>query len=540
MQYIKANNLEFCYEDQTENILENISFEIITSSRTGLIGKNGSGKTTILKLLQRIILPTQGNIYFNKEIRFGFLPQEIAFSKNITVLDYLWNQQLELFELKKKIDKLEEFKDQEVVEILENYEKLRGYKFENRVEKIISKFEFDPKILERKLSTFSGGEKTKIALCRIIVGEPDILLLDEPTNHLDVNTLNWLENYLRKIHIPFLVISHDRKFLDNCVEKIWELDKKTLKSYSGNYSFYKNEKEIEFQRKMHEYDVQQKKIKQLKSTLQKKKDKANKYENYKEKRSIKKNGGKCQRDVPSCEGPRVKNMMRNVMASEKRIELILDKEQSNKPFIEKERKIKIQNSNLKCRFVLKIENLSKSYNQKKIFQNLTFSVKNHSKLNITGSNGSGKSTLLKIIIGDIQDFAGSFCWSPQTKIGYYSQEFDNLDSEKTIIDEILQGNMEEQTFVRTVLGSFNIRNDMVYQKINSLSIGERSKIFLAKIITSDANILILDEPTNHLEISAREALEEALQDYDGSLIFVSHDRYLQEKLATDVLDLDKK
>jgi len=531
MQYIKANSITFCYEDQPESILENISFEILSNSKIGLIGKNGCGKTTILKLLQRKILPVKGSIYFNKDIHLGFLPQELSFSNDLTVLDFLWFDRPELYKLKRKMEKLENFQDDQVVEVLSNFEKLRGYKFENKIEKVISKFEFDPKIMERKISSFSGGEKTKIALCRIILNEPDILLLDEPTNHLDIKTLNWLENYLKKSHIPYFVISHDRKFLDNCVEKIWEVENKGLNSYSGNYSVYKKEKDVEFKRKMHEYESQQKKIRQLKKTLTQRRTWAHSHQ------------AQTGRDGNAPVYESIINPARSAMKRakniESRIKHIIDKEEAKKPWIEKKRKVSFEKSGLKSRFVLKSEKLGKSYGDRNIFHNVTFSVKNHARLNISGSNGSGKSTLFKIITGNIKNYSGGYYWAPQTKIGYYSQEFDNLENKKTVIDEILQGDMEKQTFGRTVLGSFNIRNDMVYQKIDSLSIGERSKVALSKIITSDANILILDEPTNHLEISAREALEEALQNYDGTLIFVSHDRYLQERLATDVFDLDK-
>ena len=527
MSYIKVNNINFCYETQSENILEDVSFEIINSSQVGLIGKNGCGKTTILKLLKKEILPISGNVYFKKDLVFGFLPQEINLSENISVSDFLWKVNPTLFELKQKMENLWNFSEQEVVKIYSDFEKNRGYKFENRFKKTLSQFELDAEMLNRSLSSLSGGEKTKIAFCRIMLNSPDILLLDEPTNHLDIKTLNWLESYLQKISIPFLIISHDRRFLDNCVNEIWELENKTIQTFSGNYSFYKYEKENEFNRKMHQFEVQQKKIKQLRNTLTQRRSWALNHQAQTGKEGF----------APVYEtiiNP-ARSAMKRAKNIETRIRKEIEKEESNKPFIAKKRKIQIHDSDLKSRFILKVEKLGKSFGSKNIFQDLSFAVQNHSRLSINGVNGSGKTTLIKILVGEIKDFSGLFSWNPQTKIGYYSQEFETLDEKKSIIEEVVHGNNEIQSEARTILGCLNIRNDKVHQKIKSLSIGERSKTALAKILVSDANVLLLDEPTNHLEISAREALEDALIKFNGAIIFVSHDRYLQEKLATEFL-----
>ena len=529
MQYIKANNLNFCYESQSENILEDISFEIINSSRIGLIGKNGCGKTTILKLLGKDIKPIVGNIYFKKDIVFGFLPQEISLPENIPVSDFLWMVKPKLFELKKKINNLKNFNDEEIVNILSEFEKNHGYNFENKFEKILSHFELDKEMLSRSISSLSGGEKTKIAFCRIMLPEPDVLFLDEPTNHLDIRTLNWLDSYLQKISIPFLIISHDRRFLDNCVNEIWELENKNLTIFSGNYSFYRNEKETEFNRKMHQYEIQKRKIKQLKNTLMQRRSWALNHQAQ--------TGKEGYAPVYESVINPAKSAMKRAKNIETRIQKEIEKEESNKPFIEKKRKIQIHQTDLRSRFILKVEKLGKSFGSKNVFQNLSFSVRNHSRLAINGVNGSGKSTLLKILVEEITEFDGTFFWNPQAKIGYYSQEFENLNEENSIIEDVIQGNYEIQSHARTILGCLNIRRDKVYQKIASLSIGERSKVVLTKLIVSDANVLILDEPTNHLEISAREALEDALIKFNGTIIFVSHDRFLQEKLAMEFLEL---
>ena len=531
MLYIKTNNISFCYETQSENILEDVSFEMVNSSRVGLIGNNGCGKTTILKMLKEEIQPISGNIYFRKDLVSGFLPQEIDLSENISVSDFLWKVNPILFELKRKMKNLQDFSEQEVVQIYSDFEKNRGYKFEYRFEKTLSQFELEEEMLTRPLSSLSGGEKTKIAFCRIMLNEPDILLLDEPTNHLDIKTLNWLESYLQKISIPFLVISHDRRFLDYCVKEIWELEIKTRHTYSGNYSFYKYEKATEFNRKMHRFEVQQKKIKQLKKTLSQRKTWAFSHQSQ--------TGKEGYAPVYEKITNPAKSAMKRAKNIETRIRKEIEKEESSKPFIEKKRKIQIHDSDLKSRFILKVENLGKSFDANNVFKSLFFSVPNHSRLVINGVNGSGKTTLLKILIGEITDFDGSFSWNPQAKIGYYSQEFENLNENNSIIEEVIQGNNEIHSEARTILGCLNIRKDKVYQKIRSLSIGEKSKTALAKIIVSDANVLLLEEPTNHLEISAREALENALIKFNGTIIFVSHDRYLQEKLSSETLELGK-
>ena len=529
MLYIKANKIKFRYNNQSENILKDISFEINSSDKIGLIGKNGSGKTSILKLLMKKVEPVYGNIFIRKGLQIGFLPQEINLAQDISVTDFLWESNPILFELKKKLDNLERYADDKQLKIISEFEENRGYEFENSFDKIISQFEMGSTMLDRLLSTLSGGEKTKIALCRIMLNEPDILLLDEPTNHLDVKTLNWLEDYLQKIKIPFLVISHDRKFLDNCVNEIWELENKTLNKYSGNYSFYKSEKETELRRKLHDYKEHQKKIKQLKKTLTQRRNWALSHQPQ--------TGKEGYAPVYEMVTNPAKNAMKRAKNIETRIKKEIEKEEAQKPFIEKKRKIYFQSSQLKSRFVLRAENLGKVFGSKYIFSKVSFSLKNHSHLAIVGDNGSGKTTLLKILIGEIDEFEGTFSWNPQVSIGYYSQEFETLNEENSIISEVTGGKNELQQAARTILGSLNLRNDAVYKKIKELSIGEKSKTSIAKILISQANVLVLDEPTNHLEISAREALEDALQKFDGTIIFVSHDRYFTHKLATDYLYL---
>ena len=527
MDLIKCNKIYFSYETQAENLLENISFEISDKDKIGLIGKNGSGKTTILKLFSKAILPDRGEIFFRKNIRIGLLPQELKFAQHITIEEYLWQTKSNLAKLKKIIDNPDKIPNDKIVNIFAEYEEKGGYHFEIELEKQLDKFDLN--FPHKPIKNLSGGEKTKLGLCKIILSKPTLLLLDEPTNHLDMKSLSWLENYLAALSIPFLVISHDRKFLDNCVNQIWEIENKQLKIYSGNYSFYKKEKENDFKRRLHQFETQKKKIKKLKATLNQRKGWALKHQAQ--------TGKEGYAPVYEMVTNFAKSAMKRAKNIETRIQKEIKKEESQKPFIEKKRKIHLTDSHLNTKFILKVENLSKSFGTKTLFKNLSFSVSNNERLAITGDNGAGKTTLLKILTGKIKDYQGQFFWNPQVNIGYYSQEFENINFEKTIIDELTNGDKSLQTKARTILGSLNIRNDKVFDKILHLSIGERSKVALTKILMGKHNVLVLDEPTNHLEISAREALEEALLDFKGAIIFVTHDRYLQEKLAQNKLEL---
>ena len=531
MALIKANNIEFCYEDQVENLFENLSFEINPNTKAGLIGKNGCGKSTLFSILLQKHKPTAGGIYFQPELSIGYLPQEIEIPDDLIVQDFPWLLKPVLFNLKQKMEKLDKFEESEMIRILADFDTLGGYKFDLHFQKIMSLFGLDESFLQRKVSTLSGGEKTKIAFCRIMLEEPDLLLLDEPTNHLDVQTLLWLENYLNSVSIPFIVISHDRKFLDNCVQEIWEMEEQTVRKFSGNYSFYRQEKDEEFQRKLHRYDNAQKRIKKLNKAFTARKDWAVSHQAQ--------TGSEGFAPVYETIGNEAKKAMRQAKAVETRLTKAIEKAQLEKPWIEKKRDIHFEDQELKAKTILRMENVSKSFGKEIVLKNMDLAVGNGERLVISGRNGSGKSTLLKILVGEITDFEGEYFWNPQVKIGYFAQEIEELNPNNTILEELIAGDMTRQPLARTVLGSLNLRRDKVHQKIGSLSIGEKSKTALAKIIISDANVLILDEPTNHLEISAREALEEALLQFSGTIIFVSHDRYLCEKLADREINLDE-
>lgn len=337
------------------------------------------------------------------------------------------------------------------------------------------------------------------------------------------------------------MISHDRTFLDNCVNEIWELSDGKVRKFSGNYSHYKEELEIEFQNMMEKYEKQQKKIKQLTVASTQRRSDANKMENFKHSRSIKKNGGICKRDEGSGSGmadPTKK--MRSAKAVEKRVELMLEKEKADKPKFEKKREIKLDvDSRLKSSYCFEVKGLEKSYS-KKIFSELNLIVPSHSRVAIVGPNGSGKTTFLRSLIGIESVDNGQIRLPPTLKMSYFAQNYENLDYDLSIIEAVIGTDPSYQTQARTILGCLGLEKDKVYQKVGTLSAGERSKVSLTKSILSGANLLVLDEPTNHLEIKAKEAIENALLDFGGSVVFVSHDRRFIENVATHIFDMESK
>ncbi len=529
MQLCRCDNVSFRYDSQPDSIFEHVSFTVYEHDRIGLIGKNGCGKSTLLDILQKNIQPIEGSVYQMPELSIGYLPQELDLPENTTGEYFLWNVNPRLGELKQKIDDLDTYSSKEVSRIFSEFETHRGYDFQVKLEKIITRFGFDNDMLSQQVKTLSGGEQTRLALCRILLTDPDMLLLDEPTNHLDIQALQWLERFLNEFEIPYILISHDRYILDACVITILELTNEGIMKYSGNYSFYKQEKELELQRKVHTYEEQNKKIKKLKEAANKRKKWAISHQPQ--------TGSEGYAPVYEDLVNFAKNAMVQAKNLERRTQREIEKAESEKPFLEKERHFHFENSGIKSRFVLQCDKVTKTFSSKTVFRDLELCVHTGERLAIVGNNGSGKSTLLKILTNNMNGYDGSITWSPQAKIGYYSQDYENLDFENSVLDEVTQGDNNIQTFARTVLGCLNISEKLINQPIKTLSIGERSKVALAKLIVSKSNVLVLDEPTNHLEIAAREALEEALREYKGTLIFATHDRFLIDTIADRTLDL---
>ena len=539
MELIRAAKLTCKHDGQAENLLEEISFSLSDTGRIGLVGDNGCGKTTLLNIINRRQTISAGDLTVKSGLRIGYLPQEVRLDEEMTTAEYLWQARDDLYRLRLKLKNCAETSVPYAQLIAEYYDR-GGGEFEAFIKKVLAGFNIGENKLDVVVSRLSGGEKTKTAMARILLQSPDVMLLDEPTNHLEIASLEWLEEYLRGGTIPYIVISHDRHFLDKCANEIWELKDKGLKCFSGNYSFYKSEKEQELRRQQHQYESQQSKITRLRAAAGQRRQAAAKMEKFKHSRSVSKKGAIQKRDAGSGRsGARSSEMMRSAKAVEKRIEQMIEKERAEKPHLDRNRKISFAPDDLGNPVVLQVENLKKRFGNETILKDVRFSVSRGARFGIIGCNGSGKSTLLKIITDNLKATSGEWRWAPRANIGYFSQEHETLDNSRTILEEVLQGRDRDQTRARTILGRLNIRHDKVFQTITTLSLGERSKTALAKILLSDVNVLVLDEPTNHLELSAREALEDGLDEYTGTIIIASHDRYLLDRVVSEIYDIEK-
>jgi len=532
MHLLGLKDVGFSYTFGQGNLFEKVSLDINSGDRIGLIGPNGCGKTTLLKIiLGEEKLVSGKRVQSKSNLQIGYLSQECTVEYKGSLLDYT----LEIFP---QIQKLySEFKNlerdssdagraTEYALLQERFASAGGWEIKAEAEKTLSGLNFTQGEMALDFKLLSSGQKTKAALAKILLSRPDFMVLDEPTNHLDLSSLEWLEKWLSSFKGTLLIVSHDRAFLDKTISKIWDLRRGTLKEYKGNYSSYHQQREQEIETQWKEYEDKRKEVKRLKIESQRKRVWAKR----KEKQRIGAGGSKGHITAVAAK------LAKRAKAVEKRIEQV---EKVEKPFEEKSIVLDFPDLAPSGNLVLSGTDLSKSYGNKKLFEDLNFSILKGENLAVTGPNGSGKTTLLKIILGEIKPDKGEVVFGHKIKIGYFDQERKGLFQEKTILEEAVSSDVSgDQAWVRTVLGSLMLRKDSVFKKIKDLSEGEKGKVLIAKLILSGANFLILDEPTNHLDIDAREALENALENFPGSILFVSHDRYLIKKLADKVLVVD--
>jgi ATP-binding cassette subfamily F protein 3 len=497
-------------------ILQNISFIVNEGDKIGVIGENGAGKSTLFNLLAGFTEADSGTISISTN-KIGYLQQNTVIDSEKSIYEEVKTVFDEIFQLEKQIKSLEEkisqTKDSHLLDKLfleysfltDKYKELDGYSVESKIRGVLNGLGFDVSQFATTVSTLSGGQKTRLMLAKTLLLSPDVLLLDEPTNHLDINSIEWLEQYLKFYNGTILIISHDRYFLDKIVTRIFEIENTNLSVYESNYTEYLKRKKLDMEAKLKAYEEQQKEIKRIKSIIQ-----------------IQKN----------------RRTEKSVKMAESKQKLLEKMELIEKPVI--------NNRSINLRFdfdlesgndVLTVKNLSLSFDRQ-IFSNVSFEIKKGEKIALLGPNGIGKSSLLKILVGEIDNFEGEIKFGTNVITGYYEQEFKSLNAEKTVIDEIWDENPYlTQTEVRTLLASFLFKEEDVFKTISTLSGGEKARLSLLKLILSKANFLLMDEPTNHLDLKAKEVLEEALLDYTGTLLFVSHDRYFIDKIATKVMIL---
>ncbi len=502
-------------------IFEQLSFFLNEGDKLGIVGVNGAGKSTLFRLLTGENFPDSGTVAIARGKSIGYLAQNGGLSSKESIRDemlrtfsHLLKLEVRMEELQAEIETLTVSGEaartipltEELNTLQEEYNANGGLTYRSRIRAILRQMGFTEEDEKRPVASLSGGQKTRLALTKLLLTEPDILMLDEPTNHLDIDMLQWLENYLKGYRKTVLVISHDRYFLDQFTTKILEIEHGRGTCYSGNYTAYISQKEINREIQEKHYASQQKEIARIEAYI---------------------------------EQQRRWNRERNIIAAESRQKMLDRMERIEKPKESPEAvRMAFQIGQSSGNDVLAIENLSKGFDGKLLFSNISTLVTKKDRLFICGPNGCGKSTLLKILAGRLKPDTGACEYGSRVSAGYYDQEQQQLNDDNTVMEELWSHTPQlSQKEIRAVLALFLFTGDVVEKRVGILSGGEKARLTLAKLVLSPANLLLLDEPTNHLDIPSREALENALNAYEGTIVAVSHDRYFIRKLATRILDL---
>lgn len=514
---LSCNNIS--KEFVTGPVLKDVSFHINDNEKAAIVGINGAGKSTLLKIIINEMSADSGDVFLAKGASIGYLAQHQNIDTEMTIFDVMLEVKKDILELSDKMRDLEaKMKQAEgaaLDAIYEDYSRAthefelkNGYAYKSEITGILKGLGFDEEDFNRKVNTLSGGQKTRAYLARLLLSKPDIILLDEPTNHLDMKAIGWLETYLKNFNGAVLIVAHDRYFLDGVAEKIIELNNCKATTFLGNYTDYANKKKALREAELKAYLNQQKEIAHQEAVIEK---------------------------------LRSFNREKSIKRAESR-EKVLDKiERVNKPTeIDASMKISLKPHKESGKDVLNVENLTKSFDEV-LFENISFEIKKGERVAIIGGNGTGKTTLLKIINGLLLPDSGEIKLGTNVEIGYYDQEHQVLNADKNLFDEISDDYPYlNNTEIRNVLASFLFTKDDVFKLVGSLSGGEKGRLSLAKLMLSEANFLLLDEPTNHLDITSKEILEDALNNYEGTVLYVSHDRYFINKTATRILDLTNK
>ncbi len=502
-------------------ILENVTFNINESEKVGLIGPNGAGKSTLFKIITNQLEQDKGELFIDKNKTIGYLSQHLSLDSNNNVYEEMLTVFRDLLDLEKKLKKLEDLMNEpynpekaeyhnkiikDYTICSELYNNRGGYTYKAEIGRVLKGLSFTEENFNIPINILSGGQKTRVALCKLLLLNPDILLLDEPTNHLDLDAIEWLEEYLKSYKGTIIVVSHDRYFLDAIASRTIELINGHVNCYNGNYTDFLDLKQKSYEIQLKAYNLQQNEIKRQEEII-------DRFKSFNREKSIK----AAESREKSLE------KIQRIKAPDK------DQKLGNVVF---ETQVKSGND------VLHIEDLSKAYDEKILFNNLYMDIKKGEKIALIGENGRGKTTLFKIIMDEVKSNSGFSVLGKNVFIGYYDQEQSNLNVDKTIIDEIWDDFPELTTKeIRSSLAAFLFNGDDVFKKISSLSGGEKCRINLLKLMLSKSNFLLLDEPTNHLDIMSREALEEAILGYDGTILVISHDRYFLNKVINKIYEL---
>lgn len=515
---LSCNNISKSFG--TDVIIKSCSFNIEDHEKAAIVGINGAGKSTLLKIITGIEPADTGLVTLAKDKTLGYLAQQQNLGSDNTIYDELLSVKQYILDMEKELRSIEKRMNTADGDELENlmkkysdlnhrFEMENGYAYKSEITGVLKGLGFSEEDFSLNVNTLSGGQKTRVALGRLLLAKPDIILLDEPTNHLDMESIRWLENYLLNYNGAVLIVAHDRYFLDKIVSKIIELDNGVATVFSGNYTDYAAKKAILRNMKLKEYLNQQREIKHQEDVITKLKQ-------FNREKSIKR-----------------------AESREKMLDKIeiVDKPQE----LNDKMNIKLEPNVVSGNDVLTISGLSKSFDDVTLFDNIDIEIKRGERVALIGNNGTGKTTILKLINGIIEPDSGSIYLGAKVNIGYYDQEHHVLDPDKTIFDEIRDAYSDlNNTQIRNTLAAFLFTNEDVFKYIRDLSGGEKGRVSLAKLMLSNANFLILDEPTNHLDIVSKEILENALNNYTGTVLFVSHDRYFINAAATRIIELSNK
>ncbi|MBQ7897627.1 MAG: ABC-F family ATP-binding cassette domain-containing protein [Clostridia bacterium] len=509
-----------CLSFGTDVLLDNVTFSIEKGDRVGVVGVNGAGKTTLMKIITGQMSADKGEVYIESGSKIGYLDQYAVVDSDRSVLEEMLENFSHLKRMQSELDELQLVMDNDsnlhnvssatvrYSEILEKFDREGGNQYVSRTKSVLQKMGFGEEFFDLPVNSLSGGQKTALALVGLILQNNDILILDEPTNHLDIESVEWLEGYIKSIKATVIVISHDRYFLDTVTSKTLDVENTHAKLYLGSYSVFYEKKEKEREIYQRHYENQQKEIARLEAYI---------------------------------EQQRRWNRERNIIAAESREKAIARMDKLERPEdLPKGISFSFGESIRSGNDVLSVRGLSKAFDGKPLFRDVSFEIKRLDRFFILGKNGSGKSTLLKILNSSIADYGGEFDFGTNVKVGYYDQENQNLSPSNTVLDELWNEHSSlTMTEIRSALALFRFTGDDVMKKVSVLSGGEKARLTLAKLMMSEVNLLILDEPTNHLDIASRETLEDAILQFAGTVIAVSHDRYFIKKLATRILRIEE-
>lgn len=498
-------------------ILENVQFEVKKGERIAVVGRNGAGKSTLLKMIADEIDFDSGEIHKPQSVILGYFAQ----SSHVNSDDTIYNEMLKVFsktlQLKKQLEELSlkmaeiDPTNEAYLKIIEQYQNMNhqfelmsGYTYEAEINNILNRFKFNEIGFDQKISNLSGGQKTRLALAKLLLQKPDILILDEPTNHLDIDTIEWLEGYLKKYSGAVVIVSHDRFFIDQIATTIYEIEYRKCTKYKGNYSDYIDQKAVAYSSLMKQYEKQQKEISKMEDFI--------------------------SRNIVRASTTKQAQSRRKKLEKMERIEIPKINDKSIGITFEIDRR--------SGNDVLKVENLSVGYDNQVITDDLNFQINRLDRVALIGPNGIGKSTILKTVAQTLPPLKGDIYYGKSLDMGYFDQEQANLNSSNTVLNEVwnfFPGRLEKD--IRTLLGNFLFTGDDVFKTVNQLSGGEKVRLTLCKLMLEKNNFLLLDEPTNHLDIDSKEMLELSLEDYEGTVFFISHDRYFIDKIATRVLEV---